>query len=170
MQLLSIISIIISVISVFITGLIYMNAKESVKNTKAALNYTKETLKQSQDKYLYELRLNALKATKEVEMIWQSAISDVYHEKERIRKFEGELNLTIKKMFDDYELGLLKPSLENISKMRNKLSEEFDSTTEGEAKLAIREMEIVKISLRQTQEESVRKFELLYNKLKENQR
>ena len=163
MDAISIIPIIISVMSVCITLLVYINAREAVKNTK-------RTLEQSQVKYLYELRLNALKATKEVEMIWQSAISDVYHEKERIKNFEGELNLTIKKMFDNYELGLLKPSLENISNMGNKLSEEFDSITESEAKLAIRKMEILKISLRQTQEESVRKFELLFNKLKENQR
>ena len=163
MDAISIIPIIISVMSICITLLMYINTKEAVKNTK-------RTLEQSQDKYLYELRLNALKATKEVEMIWQSAISDVYHEKERIKKFEGELNLTIKKMFDDYELGLLKPSLENISDMRNRLEENFDNIAEDEAKLVIRKMEIVKISLRQTQEESVRKFELLFNKLKENQR
>ena len=163
MDAISIIPIIISVMSVCITLLVYINAREAVKNTKKALE-------QSQDKYLYELRRDALKATKEVEIIWQTAISDVYHEKERIRKFEGALSLTIKKMFDDYELGLLKPSLENISDMRNRLEENFDNIAEDEAKLVIRKMEIVGISLRQTQEESIRKFELLYSKLKENQR
>ncbi|MDN6275049.1 MAG: hypothetical protein L0J53_01190, partial [Psychrobacter sp.] len=104
MNVIPIISVVISVASVCITLLVYINAREAVKNAKKALEH-------SQDKYLYELRRDALTATKEVEMIWQTAISDVYHDKERIRKFEGALNLTIRKMFDDYELGLLKPSL-----------------------------------------------------------
>ncbi|MDN6308191.1 hypothetical protein [Psychrobacter sp.] len=133
MNVIPIISVVISVASVCITLLVYINAREAVKNAKKALEH-------SQDKYLYELRRDALTATKEVEMIWQTAISDVYHEKERIRKFEGALNLTIRKMFDDYELGLLKPSLENISDMRNKLEKSFDGITEDEAKLVIRKM------------------------------
>ena len=111
MEILSILSIVISIISVCITGLIYLNAKESIK--------------QSQDKYLYELRLNALKATREVEKTWQTLISDVYHEKERINKIENNLAQGIREMFDDVESGLLKPSLENISKVREKLEKDF---------------------------------------------
>lgn len=153
MEILSILSIVISIISVCITGLIYLNAKESIK--------------QSQDKYLYELRLNALKATREVEKTWQTLISDVYHEKERINKIENNLAQGIREMFDDVESGLLKPSLENISKVREKLEKNFDRIDEEEAKIAIRTMEVINIGLRQNQEESIRKYQLLYNKLKE---
>ncbi len=153
MEILSILSIVISIISVCITGLIYLNAKESIK--------------QSQDKYLYELRLSALKATREVEKTWQTLISDVYHEKERINKIENNLAQGIREMFDDVESGLLKPSLKNISKVREKLEKNFDSIDEEEAKIAIRTMEVINIGLRQNQEESIRKYQLLYNKLKE---
>lgn len=116
METISIIPTLISVLSVCIAGLIYMNSKEAVKNTK-------ETLKQSQDKYLYELRLNALKSTKEVEMAWQTTLNDVYHEKERIKKLETNLNIIVKEMFDNLESGLLKPSLNNITNIRVKLQE-----------------------------------------------
>ena len=91
MEIISIIAIIISIISLFITVLIYKNAEKS--------------LKESQDKYLYELRLNALKSTKEVEMAWQTAINDIYHEKERVRKIESNLTSVVKEMFDDVESG-----------------------------------------------------------------
>ena len=160
METISIIPTLISVLSVCIASLIYVNSKEAVKNTK-------ENLKQSQDKYLYELRLNALKATKYVERAWQTLINDVYHEKNRIKKIENNIALEIKKMFDDYESGLLKPSLENIIEMRKKLEEGFNEITEEEAKLAIRKMEIINISLRQNQEESIKKFQLLYDQMKD---
>ncbi len=155
MEILSILSIVISIISVCITGLIYLNAKESIK--------------QSRDKYLYELRLNALKATKEVEKTWQTLISDVYHEKERINKIENNLAQELREMFDNVESGLLKPSLENIIQVREKLENNFDNVDEEEAKIAIRTMEVINIGLRQNQEESIRKYQLLYNKLKETQ-
>lgn len=153
MEIISIIAIIISIISLFITVLIYKNAEKS--------------LKESQDKYLYELRLNALKSTKEVEMAWQTAINDIYHEKERVRKIESNLTSVVKEMFDDVESGLLKPSLENVSGIRKKLEEKFDDITEDEAKLAIRTMELINISFRQIQDESIKKYQLLYNELKE---
>ena len=155
MEIISIIAIIISIISLIITGLIYKNAEKS--------------LKKSQDKYLYELRLNALKSTKEAEIAWQTAISDVYHEKERINKFEGDMSLTIKEMFNDYESGLLKPSFENISNISKTLEEKFEEITEEEAKLIIRNMETINISLKQSQKESIKRFQLLYDKLKESQ-
>jgi|26BtaG_2_1085354.scaffolds.fasta_scaffold08153_3 hypothetical protein len=169
MQIVPILSMVISVISVCISGLIYVNSKKSVENTNAALKNAKEALKQSQDKYLYELRLQALKTTKEVEMTWQTAISDVFHEKERIKDFNSDSSLTIKKMFNDYESGLLKPSHENIINMRKKLEENFDDITEEEAKFIIRKAETMSMNLKQTQEESIKRFELLYNKLKEIQ-
>ena len=153
METISIIAIIISIISLFITVLIYKNAEKS--------------LKESQDKYLYELRLNALKSTKEVEMAWQTAINDIYHEKERVRKIESNLTSVVKEMFDDVESGLLKPSLENVSGIRKKLEEKFDDITEDEAKLAIRTMELINISFRQIQDESIKKYQLLYSELKE---
>lgn len=153
MQIIPIVSIIISVVSLLITGLIYINAKES--------------LKQSQDKYLYELRLNALKITKDVEVIWQNLINDLYHEKERIKKIETNLTLIVKEMFDDVESGLLKPSLDNITNIRVKLQENFNEINEEEAKIAIRTMEVINVSLRQSQEESIRKYQLLYNKLRD---
>lgn len=153
METISIIAIIISIISVFITGLIYINAEKS--------------LKQSQDKYLYELRLNALKITKDVEVSWQTLINDIYHEKERIRKIETNLTLHIKEMFDNVEIGILKPSLENVSKVKMNLEENFDDIDEKEAKMIIRTMEVINIGLRQVQEESIRKYQLLYNELKE---
>ena len=153
MEIISIIAIIISIISLFITVLIYKNAEKS--------------LKESQDKYLYELRLNALKSTKEVEMAWQTAINDIYHEKERVRKIESNLTSVVKEMFDDVESGLLKPSLENVSGIRKKLEEKFDDITEDEAKLAIRTMELINISFRQIQDESIKKYQLLYSELKE---
>ena len=153
MEIISIIAIIISIISLFITVLIYKNAEKS--------------LKESQDKYLYELRLNALKSTKEVEMAWQTAINDIYHEKERVRKIESNLTSVVKEMFDDVESGLLKPSLENVSGIRKKLEEKFDDITEYEAKLAIRTMELINISFRQIQDESIKKYQLLYSELKE---
>ena len=153
METISIIAIIISIISLFITVLIYKNAEKS--------------LKESQDKYLYELRLNALKSTKEVGMAWQTAINDIYHEKERVRKIESNLTSVVKEMFDDVESGLLKPSLENVSGIRKKLEEKFDDITEDEAKLAIRTMELINISFRQIQDESIKKYQLLYSELKE---
>lgn len=160
---------VVSVISVFIAGLIYINSKKSVENTNAALNNAKEALKQSQDKYLYELRLNALKSTKNVEATWQNALNSVYHEKERIKDFDSDSGSTIKEMFNDYESGLLKPSFENISNFSKNLEKKFDEITEEEAKLVIRNMETMNINLKQTQEESIKRFELLYNKLKEIQ-
>ena len=153
MEIISIIAIIISIISLFITVLIYKNAEKS--------------LKESQDKYLYELRLNALKSTKEVEIAWQTAINDMYHEKERIKKIESYLISVVKEMFDDVESGLLKPSLNNVINLRKKLEEKFDDITEEEAKLAIRTMELINISFRQIQDESIKKYQLLYNELKE---
>lgn len=176
MQTINILSTVISVISVCIAGLIYINSKKSVENTNAALSNAKDALgnakdalKQSQDKYLYELRLNALKSTKNVEATWRNALNDVYHEKERIRDFNNEAGLTIKKMFNDYESGLLKPSFEHISDISKNLEERFDEITEEEAKLVIRNMETTNINLQQTQEESIKRFELLYNQLKEIQ-
>lgn len=160
---------VVSVISVFIAGLIYINSKKSVENTNAALNNAKEALKQSQDKYLYELRLNALKSTKNVEATWQNALNSVYHEKERIKDFDSDSGSTIKEMFNDHESGLLKPSFENISNFSKNLEKKFDEITEEEAKLVIRNMETMNINLKQTQEESIKRFELLYNKLKEIQ-
>lgn len=160
---------VVSVISVFIAGLIYINSKKSVENTNAALNNAKEALKQSQDKYLYELRLNALKSTKNVEATWQNALNSVYHEKQRIKDFDSDSGSTIKEMFNDYESGLLKPSFENISNFSKNLEKKFDEITEEEAKLVIRNMETMNINLKQTQEESIKRFELLYNKLKEIQ-
>ena len=153
MEIISIIAIIISIISLFITGLIYKNAEKS--------------LKKSQDKYLYELRLNALKSTKEAEVAWQTLINDIYHEKERFRKIESNLTSVVNEMFDDVESGLLKPSLENVSVIRKKLEENFDDITEDEAKLAIRAMELINISFRQIQDESIKKYQLLYSELKE---
>ena len=160
METISIIPTLISVLSVCIASLIYINSKEAVKNTQ-------KSLKQSQDKYLYELRLNALKYTKEVEIAWQTAINDIYHEKERIKEIESNLTSVVKEMFDDVESGLLKPSLDNVSNIRKKLEEKFDDITEEEAKLAIRTMELINISFRQIQDESVRKYQLLYNELRE---
>ncbi|MGG1353715.1 hypothetical protein ABE212_02865 [Psychrobacter pacificensis] len=169
MEIIPILSMVVSVISVFIAGLIYINSKKSVENTNAALNNAKEALKQSQDKYLYELRLNALKSTKNVEATWQNALNSVYHEKERIKDFDSDSGSTIKEMFNDYESGLLKPSFENISNFSKNLEKKFDEITEEEAKLVIRNMETMNINLKQTQEESIKRFELLYNKLKEIQ-
>lgn len=166
MQIMTIIPTIISVISVCLSGLVYMNSRKAIENTKIALNNTKETLKQSQDKYLYELRLDALKATKKVESAWQLLINDVYHEKERINEIKDNLTKEIDGMFNDVELGLLKPSLENIFKVRNNLEKNFDSINEEDAKIAIRTMEVIDIGLKQVQEESRRKYQLLYNKLK----
>ncbi|ALF59469.1 hypothetical protein [Psychrobacter urativorans] len=160
METISVIPTLISVLSVCIASLIYMNSREAVKNTK-------ENLKQSQDKYLYELRLNALKATKEVEMTWQKAINDLYHEKDRIKNIGNNINLEIREMLDDLESGLLKPSLEHIVEMRKKLEEGFDDITEEEGKLIIRKMEIMSVELRHTQEQSIKKYQLLYDKMKD---
>ncbi len=169
MQIVPILSMVVSVVSVCIAGLIYINSKKSVENTNAALSNAKEALKQSQDKYLYELRLNALKSTKNVEATWRNALNDVYHEKERIKDFDSDSGLIIKEMFNNYESGLLKPSFEHISNISKNLEERFDEITEEEAKLVIRNMETTNINLKQTQEESIKRFELLYNQLKEIQ-
>ena len=77
------------------------------------------------------------------------------------------LTSVVKEMFDNVESGLLKPSLENVSGIRKKLEEKFDDITEYEAKLAIRTMELINISFRQIQDESIKKYQLLYNELKE---
>jgi|26BtaG_2_1085354.scaffolds.fasta_scaffold02509_6 hypothetical protein len=160
----SFIAILISLVGTFVSILIYINSKKMLKNAQ-------NTLIHSKNKYLYELRLSALKSVKEVESTWQKLLNDIYHEKKRIediKNIENFVSQYVENLYGDVESGLLQPSLKNIKKISKDLEEGFDEIKEDDAKFIIRIMETMIIGLNQAHTESKRKYQLLYSSLEKH--
>jgi len=143
----------ISVGSLLISYLAYLNARRTRLDSKSAA--------------LFKLRFDVLKAAKEVEFAWQDVVNDLYHEQQKFPQgLPNSATNSILEYYKDIETEFRR-CLINSKDVRSKIENGFDSLSQTDAERWMRHFELAKITMVKSREEMSRKFALLGSRVKE---